>query len=560
VLDDRSRRVTGFGASVDRTVLDEARMADGAVAVVAEPKAKGRAGEVTLSLTPRVEFVLKTPAGWSAVLRDWVNPFRDFLVLAAWSPCAIDGVWLERQHEGRRQVVELLVRTTDLRRPQRKDRQPGEFAYTLRDCPGGFAAALQRFNEMLTSHKVTLPDIVSLLSAPYLTEEDRFMAMAKVVERLHVEQYGYTGVAKEAARVESDERFQRAVVAVPEDIRDWVSEQLKGTTPPMAKHRILEIFRSLGPLGDKLAAGHPDKFVLNVATTRNFVMHHRSRDERKSLFGQQRLWHTFALELAVQGCLVQHLGESDTTRLLERSPDPRARLESATARSRHNARPGRRFPSAGTFNCGPEAGSGLVGPATSRRTASGSDATTRRGCGPVTRRARPVMNWPGSTPTLIEQDRSPYRLCPPPWGEGCPGEPGCQVGLDRGHRSLAGGQGGAVVAEGGGQRRFVEGLPGDPGPVLQRPVPHAPGTDPAPPTRDAERASRSMLTDVELIARMPRLHSVVTHLNDYYGPPTPALATSGPALPTSGPPHSPAPVKHESWLRALLRKVVKVLR
>ncbi|GAA1585084.1 hypothetical protein GCM10009789_43450 [Kribbella sancticallisti] len=140
--------------------------------------------------------------------------------------------------KGARQVVELLVRTTDTGRPRRPDRRPGEFAYTLRDCPGGLDAVLQKFDEMLTSHKATLPDIVALLSAPYLAAEDRFMAMTKIVEGLHVELYGYTDVA---ARAESDARIQRAIDAVPEDIRDWLTEQLKGASPPMAKHRTLEI-------------------------------------------------------------------------------------------------------------------------------------------------------------------------------------------------------------------------------------------------------------------------------------------------------------------------------
>ncbi|GAA1585076.1 hypothetical protein GCM10009789_43440 [Kribbella sancticallisti] len=58
--------------------------------------------------------------------------------------------------------------------------------------------------------------------------------------------------------------------------------------------------------------------MFKVSMTRNFVMHRRAKDEPKALFGEQRLWHTFALELAMQACLVKHLGESDNARLLAR--------------------------------------------------------------------------------------------------------------------------------------------------------------------------------------------------------------------------------------------------
>jgi hypothetical protein len=148
---------------------------------------------------------------------------------------------------------------------------------------------------------------MGVLHAPFIADDDRFTEYAKAIEVLHHGEFG----TSEAAEAERDERVQRALDALPFDLVEWATPLLEQSTPPIARHRLMEVVRALGAAGEAIVGGDVEAFALRAVMTRNFITHRSDNAAKKAVYGIQRLWHMFALGFLAQGTvheLPQRLG------------------------------------------------------------------------------------------------------------------------------------------------------------------------------------------------------------------------------------------------------------
>ena len=270
--------------------------------VVAQPRCKLASQEATVGIQVLFDVQVQPAVPWPTVWSGWVIPLRDLVSFSTWTPTAIESVALKAVKDG--SWVRLLVRTNDLRRARGMGLRPDEMALRLADLPGGFEVALRRWWEMCETFENTLKLAISVLQAPFVYDEDRFVAFTRAIESLHSTDF----LASPAAIDERDQRVQRAIDALPGDLRDWAAPLLEESTPPIARHRIMEVIRSLGDVGDLLAGGDVEAFAHRVISTRNYLTHPTKKLKKKALTGIDRFWHAHALAFLVQAALLVRLG------------------------------------------------------------------------------------------------------------------------------------------------------------------------------------------------------------------------------------------------------------
>jgi hypothetical protein len=208
--------------------------------------------------------------------------------------------------------VDLELRTTALGRERPDPVRPWNVVCPLRELPGGFAAGLTRWLQIRERLLRPWSLLTSQDEDRFVTDEEHFIARERTVEAIHAVDFGRS----EAARAQRDERVRRALEAIPEELIPWATPLLEASTPPQARHSIIEVAHAVDPLGTELAGGDVEAFARRVIQTRNDVTHpSRKGTNRGVLVGEDRFWHGEALYwiahlyfLAKLGLSVDELG------------------------------------------------------------------------------------------------------------------------------------------------------------------------------------------------------------------------------------------------------------
>lgn len=118
------------------------------------------------------------------------------------------------------------------------------------------------------------------------------MAFARAVESLHAADFGGSAAAVD----ERDERVRRALAALPEDLVDWARPLLVASTPPVQRHRIVEMVTEVGAVGRRLVGERPEDFAAWVVGTRNHLVHPTGRAGKRVLPEDEDLyWFSVSL-------------------------------------------------------------------------------------------------------------------------------------------------------------------------------------------------------------------------------------------------------------------------
>jgi ApeA N-terminal domain 1 len=252
----------------------------------------GLRGEVVVAMAAPIEHqVALTTAG----------VFRDLVRLATCCECALTSLTLNRPSDGARLRVVCHLAAVG-REPCERD-VFGHLLFDARTLPAG-ASAFQiwwrlRHRQAAAWNLLTMFDDDRIL---HLGE--RFSTYARSVEAIHQADFGFPQLAAD----ERDERIIRALDILPEYLRGWAQPLLEGSTPPVFRHRIMEVVRDLEEVGEILAGGDVEAFALAVSATRNAIIHPEHRPSAHALDVDGRFWVGSALYWIGHAYLAHKLG------------------------------------------------------------------------------------------------------------------------------------------------------------------------------------------------------------------------------------------------------------
>ena len=269
--------------SSTREHLGRARVNDADVRLVTAPSFDLQGSKLRLGVDAFFDVVGDTPMDWIGFLGKWISPLRSLVEFATTLPCASQDIYLHTttaKTERRDGWVELLFRSSDLRRPDREATLSGQgtFLFTAASMKNGFGDGLERWLQLHDECQRALEPLRDVLEDPFPSQVDRFVAYAKAAEGLHAALYGSVPTAVQ----ERDERVSRALASLPDDLVEWARPLLEHSTPPVARHRILALIGEAGPLANSLVADDPEGFAFRVVQTRNFLTH-PTRGQKKAI-------------------------------------------------------------------------------------------------------------------------------------------------------------------------------------------------------------------------------------------------------------------------------------
>lgn len=256
------------------------------------------------------------PAGsfsWQDAMDRWVRPLRDLVSFATLRPATLNHIRLRRGDEaddpGR--LVELLLRLTDLRRPEEDERPRRLFSHDLlfnvQELPGGFERGVERWFGLHSKYSSVIGLLLSVYYAPFICEEQRFLALAQAAEVYHGLAIGGTPLPKEA----HDQRVTDVVSQIRDSsLREWAEQSLRDSNWYRLRGRLEQLLAAAGDIGNEIADPDPDLFLRRTVKTRNYLTHHGERhplviDRAAVLF-----WHGEALAWLVRSLLLRDLGFS----------------------------------------------------------------------------------------------------------------------------------------------------------------------------------------------------------------------------------------------------------
>jgi hypothetical protein len=288
-----------FEVKAEQRVLAAADITGGvSIAVETQPEIHEDGSEITVGIHGRVRYTFATPVTWKVAYAE-AQFFRDLIRFATASPTAITNIHMRPAgEEGQVRMVELLLRTTAMDRKRSTDVHPHEMLFDIVGIPGGFEAGVRLWRRLRERFGRAWDDITSGDDAAVVHVPERFVSYTRAIEVLHARDHGKS----EAAAVEQTARIERAVAAIPEDLREWAQPLLEASSPPIARHRVRDIVTSLGEMGTSVAGGDVEMFALRVVTTRNELIHPTGRSrkhlleslEQRYLYARSLYWLALA--------------------------------------------------------------------------------------------------------------------------------------------------------------------------------------------------------------------------------------------------------------------------
>ena len=130
---------------------------------------------------------------------------------------------------------------------------------------------------MIAWFRLCATDFVKLTNV-----DETFTAYCQALETLHSGDFPRTVLADD----ERDERIKRALAALPADLVGWAEPLLEASSPPVFRHRVIEMVQAAGPIGELFTGGDVGEFAARVSATRNPLTHPRAKRSRKFIADQ----------------------------------------------------------------------------------------------------------------------------------------------------------------------------------------------------------------------------------------------------------------------------------
>lgn len=289
----------------------------GRVEIGVEPTFHSGQSSVELGLQARMTMEFLNPVGHDAALTT-AGTLAALSRIATCCECAITSLTLVPAGLEDAQV-RVLRHMAAVGRPTCSRQRFGRCLFSARSLP----SAEDTFNHwwnLRERHSQGWRLLTLLDDTRRVSVSERFNIYARALEALHQKDFGHPQVAV----AERDERVQRALEAIPDDLVDWAEPLLEASTPPVFRHRVAELVTSLGVTG-VLLAGEPGKFAHAVSATRNAVIHPEHKPSSQVLDQYWQYWVGSAMKWLGHAYLVRELGmpEAVLAQKLEVLPDAR---------------------------------------------------------------------------------------------------------------------------------------------------------------------------------------------------------------------------------------------
>jgi len=279
-LDHDAGVATAVAVRAERQVLEEVDVQDvGRVSVVAFPTYEIRRLNASVALAARV--VVEPAAALSVdVCLETAELVRSFLRLCIGTQTAITE--LHVREVGSSRSMGLVYRSIAFGGKSSSQQKRHDMFAARPDLPGGLGRALESWARQLSRHdqawfRLCATDFVKLTNV-----DETFTAYCQALETLHSGDFPCTVLADD----ERDERIKRALTALPVDLVGWAEPLLEASSPPVFRHRVIEMVQAVGPIGELFTGGDVGEFAARVSATRNPLTHPRAKRSRKFIADQ----------------------------------------------------------------------------------------------------------------------------------------------------------------------------------------------------------------------------------------------------------------------------------
>lgn len=304
VLRDADGKFVGYEARAERIVLAEGVVPEvGTVKISIEPESKDTANGIALQRPGWLSVCFEAPVNYDEAYRT-ARRLRDLVRLATGCRCELLAVDVRMAEDGPDLGLLRWQGETALDPCE----QAGQYrllfdAYSLPAGPETFS----KWWSIREHHEPAWRLLTNFDDQRVVHLNEKFAVLARAIEGLHEADLPRPVLAKD----ERDERVERALDALPDDLKEWAAVLLEASTPPYFKHRVREIIKAIGPAGERLSGGDPEKFGMGVAATRNWIIHPRQKHSSHVLDEPERYWVANALRLIAQLYLGRALGMSE---------------------------------------------------------------------------------------------------------------------------------------------------------------------------------------------------------------------------------------------------------
>jgi ApeA N-terminal domain 1 len=304
VLRDADENFIGYEARAERIVLAEGLVPEvGTVKISIEPELQDTANGIALQRPGWLSVSFDAPVDYDDAYQT-ARRLRDLVRLATGCRC---------------ELVAVDVRTSEVGPHLGLLRWQGETALDPCEQAGQFRllfdahslpAAPETFSQWWSvreRHEPAWRLLTNFDDQRVANLNEKFAVLARAIEGLHEADLPRPALAKD----ERDERVELALDSLPDDLKEWAALLLEASTPPYFKHRVREIIKAIGPAGERLSGGDPEKFGMGVAATRNWIIHPRQKRSSNVLDEPERYWVANALRLIAQLYLGRAIGMSE---------------------------------------------------------------------------------------------------------------------------------------------------------------------------------------------------------------------------------------------------------
>lgn len=265
-----------------------------------------------VTLTQPAELVVRFPEKQPLQnLLDVAYDLQHFLSLGMRRSVHPVAVWGATGPVGEAIRVEIHYRALGREASPRHRPERHQMLFSLRDLPGGFGPAIQRW---LETSEILGPVYRLYLGTVYNPQaflEQRFLNLVQALEVYHRRAMDTTDLPEE----EHERRKQEILDAVPERHRAWLEDRLEYSNEPSLGRRLKEIIRrypdSTYPVAGENSRKR-DSFVFKVVATRNYRTHFDQNLEDQAVREVNEL-HEISQKLRklLEVCLLGEIGFED---------------------------------------------------------------------------------------------------------------------------------------------------------------------------------------------------------------------------------------------------------
>ncbi len=308
----QDKRVTGVEATAERKVLGEAQVGDTRIELGLVPIFTTRDLTAEIGHYPRFRVESAQSFSWEQAMENWVRPLRDLVSFATTRPASLEHIRLRPTEEldepGR--LVELLLQLTDLKRPEQETKRlsPYDVLFTASELPGEFGDGLARWFELHATYASVIGRMLSVVHAPFIYEDQRFLALAQAAEAYHGIAIGGTPTPKEEHK---EKVFLAAADLADPDLKSWAVPILAESNRFHLTKRLEQLLVAADSMGELISVPDRETFLKRTVKTRNYLTHHGEKHPLVLSGLSDLFWHGEALAWLLRVLLMGQLGFSE---------------------------------------------------------------------------------------------------------------------------------------------------------------------------------------------------------------------------------------------------------